>query len=286
MEQYVKQRDYSLEIQNNVIELKLRAERRLGELIKETVRPGNPQLLQDETIGRLPQGVSRTQSHRYQQAANVPEPEFETHLERVKTAGGLLTTTGVASRANIPEQQRRRFYLYIDEFQTFTSTATESYEQILSRARKYRLALILAHQQTGQIPTDLLRDIIGNVSTMVSFTVSHADATKFSKEFLTEQYDYKENKLFLEPTAPAEFITLKVGQAYCRMAGEAFKIKTFPITEKGNPEMAERVIARQQKVTQPSASAGRTAEEPAKESPQSKPATEDDIFSGDPGQVF
>lgn len=192
----------------------------------------------------------------------------------------------VASRANIPEQQRRRFYLYIDEFQTFTSTATESYEQILSRARKYRLALILAHQQTGQIPTDLLRDIIGNVSTMVSFTVSHADATKFSKEFLTEQYDYKENKLFLEPTAPAEFITLKVGQAYCRMAGEAFKIKTFPITEKGNPEMAERVIARQQKVTQPSASAGRTAEEPAKESPQSKPATEDDIFSGDPGQVF
>ena len=192
----------------------------------------------------------------------------------------------VASRANIPEQQRRRFYLYIDEFQTFTSTATDSYEQILSRARKYRLALILAHQQTGQIPTDLLRDIIGNVSTMVSFTVSHADATKFSKEFLTEQYDYKERKLFLEPTPPAEFIGLKVGQAYCRMAGEAFKIKTFPITEKGSPEMAERVIARQQNIKQRNVSAGRPAEEPAKESPQSKPATDDDIFSGDPGRVF
>ena len=61
------------QIQNDVLELKLRAERRLGELIGETVKPGNPQLLHDETIGRLPQGVSRTQSHRYQEAASVPE---------------------------------------------------------------------------------------------------------------------------------------------------------------------------------------------------------------------
>lgn len=70
------------------------------------------------------------------------------------------------------------------------------------------------------------------------------------------------------------------------MAGEAFKIKTLPITEKGSPEMAERVIARQQKIKQPSASTDSPVEEPAKESPQSKPATDDDIFSGDPGRVF
>ena len=57
----------------------------------------------------------------------------------------------------------------IDEFQTFTDVATTSYEKLLSRARKYRLGLILAHQQTGQIPLSLLKEIWGNVSTMVSF---------------------------------------------------------------------------------------------------------------------
>jgi len=91
------------------------------------------------------------------------------------------------SRADTPGHPFRRFYLYIDEFQTFTNAASDSYEKILSRARKYKLALILAHQQTGQIPDGLLRDIFGNVSTMVSFTVSHRDATRLSKEILIKQ---------------------------------------------------------------------------------------------------
>jgi len=183
----------------------------------------------------------------------------------------------VASRANMPQAERRRFYLYIDEFQTFTSTATTSYEKILSRARKYRLALILAHQQTGQIPSDLLRDIIGNVSTMVSFTVSHADATRLSKEFLTGR---RYSPDALEPTPPQEFIKLTVGQAFGKLGRQAFKMRTFPIKEKPDWQRAKEVIDRSRKryaLTRGQPSTPDKAE--------LKPST-DDVFSGDPGDVF
>jgi len=140
------------------------------------------------------------------------------------------------SRANIPEQKRKRFYLYIDEFQTFTNTASASYEKILSRARKYKLALILAHQQTGQIPDELLRDIFGNVSTMVSFTVSHRDATRLSKEILTEQDGQ------LKPTPPEKFIELEVGETYCKLGRESFKMKTPLITEQPNWDIKEKIL--------------------------------------------
>src|SRR3989344_1896339 len=71
-------------------------------------------------------------------------------------------------RVRIPEEERRDFYLYIDEFQNF---ATDSFASILSEARKYRLNLILAHQYVGQLVTDTstkVRDaIFGNVGTMI-----------------------------------------------------------------------------------------------------------------------
>lgn len=145
----------------------------------------------------------------------------------------------VASRANVPQEQRRRFYLYIDEFQTFTNTATSSYEKILSRARKYRLALILAHQQTGQIPGELLRDIFGNVSTMISFTVSHNDATKLSKEFLIKQ-DSEE----LKPMPLENLVSLQIGETYCKLGQESFKVKTFPTKEQPNFDTAQQIINR------------------------------------------
>ena len=141
------------------------------------------------------------------------------------------------SRANIPEQERRRFYLYIDEFQTFTNTATSSYEKILSRARKYKLALILAHQQTGQIPRELLMDIFGNVSTMVCFMISHNDATKFSKEFIVQG----------QPLPPEKFIELEVGETFCKLGKESFKMKTPLVTQKPNWDIKEKIIEQSRK---------------------------------------
>src|SRR2546428_9793492 len=66
------------------------------------------------------------------------------------------------SRANVPPSERRFFTLIADEFQRFAQSAATSYEQMLSRARKYGVGLVLAHQQTGQIPEQLMRGILGN----------------------------------------------------------------------------------------------------------------------------
>ncbi len=90
-------------------------------------------------------------------------------------------------RVRIPEDERRDFYLYVDEFQNF---ATDSFVNILSEARKYRLDLIIAHQYIGQLVTDTstaVRDaVFGNVGTMVSFRVGAADAEALELEFTPE----------------------------------------------------------------------------------------------------
>jgi len=90
-------------------------------------------------------------------------------------------------RVRIPEEERKDFYLYVDEFQNF---ATDSFVNILSEARKYRLDLVIAHQYVGQLVTDTstaVRDaVFGNVGTMVSFRVGAADAEFLEQEFTPE----------------------------------------------------------------------------------------------------
>ncbi len=84
------------------------------------------------------------------------------------------------SRADIPEEERRDFFLYVDEFQTF---ATESFADILSEARKYALGLIMAHQYVEQVPEAVTSAVFGNVGTIISFRVSAIDAEMLEKEF-------------------------------------------------------------------------------------------------------
>lgn len=84
------------------------------------------------------------------------------------------------ARVNIPEEQRRDFFLYVDEFQNF---ATESFTKILSEARKYRLNLTLANQYIAQIPEEVQKAIFGNCGSMASFVMGADDATFFTKEY-------------------------------------------------------------------------------------------------------
>lgn len=84
------------------------------------------------------------------------------------------------SRVDVPEKERRDFYLYIDEFQNFS---TDSFANILSEARKYRLNLILAHQYIEQLSEKVKPAVFGNVGTMVVFRVGAADAEELVKEF-------------------------------------------------------------------------------------------------------
>ncbi|HDQ22607.1 MAG TPA: hypothetical protein ENN28_01385 [Candidatus Uhrbacteria bacterium] len=84
------------------------------------------------------------------------------------------------SRVDIPEDARHDFYLYVDEFQNF---ATDSFADILSEARKYRLNLIIAHQYIEQLGEVVQPAVFGNVGTLICFRVGAADAEFLEKEF-------------------------------------------------------------------------------------------------------
>lgn len=84
------------------------------------------------------------------------------------------------SRADIAEEARVPFYLYIDEFQNFTSV--ESLASILSEARKYRLALTIAHQYTAQLGDALRAAVFGNVGTLVCMRVGFEDARLLAEQ--------------------------------------------------------------------------------------------------------
>jgi len=83
-------------------------------------------------------------------------------------------------RARVPEEQRTDFYLYIDEFQNFT---TDSIATILSEARKYKLNLIIAHQYMPQLKQEIRDAVLGNVGTIGAFRIGAEDAENLEKQF-------------------------------------------------------------------------------------------------------
>ena len=97
--------------------------------------------------------------------------------------GGMLITEiqlAAMSRVDIPESERKDFFLYVDEFQNF---ATPSFANILSEARKYRLSLIMAHQYVAQLDEVVADAVFGNVGSMVTFRVGAGDAESMEKEY-------------------------------------------------------------------------------------------------------
>lgn len=121
------------------------------------------------------------------------------------------------SRVNMPEQDRKDFFLYIDEFQNF---ATESFVNILSEARKYRLSLILGHQYIAQLDETVRDAVFGNAGTLVSFRVGADDAETLEKEF---------SPTFLMD----DFVNLNKYHIYVKLmidgiAGHPFSAETLP----------------------------------------------------------
>ena len=92
----------------------------------------------------------------------------------------LVNKLEAMDRVNTPEHERPDFHLYVDEFHNF---ATESFVVALSEARKFRLSLVLAHQYLGQLPDDILRAVIGNVGTLLTFRVGASDAETLEQEY-------------------------------------------------------------------------------------------------------
>jgi len=159
-----------------------------------------------------------------------------------KLLGGLLVTKlqlAAMSRVDIPEEERKDFFLYIDEFQNF---ATKSFITILSEARKYRLALILGHQYIAQLEDDeksghSMKDaVFGNIGTIVSFRLGAEDSEILEKEFT--------------PDIRAEdLINLPKYHVYVKLmidgiSGRPFSAKTlppFPIPEDSQKEKIIKV---------------------------------------------
>jgi len=100
--------------------------------------------------------------------------------------GGLLVTTiGLAaySRADIPSVERRDFFVYIDEFQSFTTLAMAN---MLSELRKYRVAFTVAHQYLHQLEADVRHAVLGNAGSIIAFRVGAEDAAYLAREFIPE----------------------------------------------------------------------------------------------------
>ena len=135
-------------------------------------------------------------------------------------------------RVDIPEDERQDFYLYVDEFQNF---ATESFANILSEARKYRLNLILANQYITQLDEKVADAIFGNAGTIISFRVGAADAELLEKEF---------DPVFLMN----DIVNLPKYNIYLKLmidgiAGDAFSATVLPpISLQGTSENEETVI--------------------------------------------
>jgi hypothetical protein len=133
------------------------------------------------------------------------------------------------SRVDTPEDQRPDFYLYVDEFQNFT---TESIAIILAEARKYRLDLIIAHQFIAQLRENIRDAVIGNVGSMVTFRVGADDA-----EFLAKQYEPTFNQ--------QDLMNIDNFNAYLKLlinnqTSTPFNIR-IPFRKEGNPEIASKI---------------------------------------------
>jgi hypothetical protein len=125
----------------------------------------------------------------------------------------LIGKFGLAalSRANVPPDERRDFYCYVDEFPLF---ATASIDTILSEARKYRLNLILAMQYLEQLDARLLGSVFGNVGNLIAFRVGARDAAVVAREF--------------EPHFSADdLVSLPHYHAYVRMTVDGAPAKPF-----------------------------------------------------------
>ncbi len=148
--------------------------------------------------------------------------------------GAMLITKiqlAAMSRVDMEEEDRQDFYLYVDEFQNFS---TESFANILSEARKYRLNLILANQYIAQLDESVRDAIFGNVGTIVSFRVGAADAEFLEKEF--------------EPIFTMnDIVNLPKYNIYLKLmidgiAGDAFSAVTLPPIEMDGEDSTEKVI--------------------------------------------
>ena len=144
-------------------------------------------------------------------------------LTKIKQAG--------MARAKLEPKDRHDFYLYVDEFQNIV---TDTFENILSEARKYGINLIVAHQYVGQLLPKVQQAVLGNIGSIISFRVGGDDATKLKPEF-APVFDVK------------DMINLGVGEFYVKMTidGESydpFSAETLRVLPATHPSYRQEIL--------------------------------------------
>jgi hypothetical protein len=135
-------------------------------------------------------------------------------LTKIKQAG--------MERARIPEKDRKDFYLYIDEFQ---NVVTQTFENILSEARKYAINLTIANQYMGQLLPQVQHAVLGNTGTLVCFRVGGEDAVKLKPEF-APLFDVKD---MINLAVTEFYIKMTIdGEAYDPFSAETLKVLPPP----------------------------------------------------------
>jgi hypothetical protein len=144
------------------------------------------------------------------------------------------------SRADVPESERRDFYLYVDEFQNFI---TDAFASILSEARKYHLGLVIAHQYLAQLQSqagaqgagssDLKDAVFGNAGTFITFRTGAEDAEILAKEFAPTFNEF-------------DLVNIERGNVYAKMlvngaAAKPFNMGTPLLPSDGSPEIAQAI---------------------------------------------
>ncbi len=156
----------------------------------------------------------------------------------VNLLGNLMITKiylAAMSRANLGADEMMKaapFYFYVDEFQNFVN---ESFAQILSQARKYNLALTVAHQYVEQMTDEVKAAVFGNVGSMILFRVGAEDAERFEKEFAPQ-------------FTMDDIVNLSARQIYLRLSidgvgSKPFSAKTLPPVALGTYNYTDTIVA-------------------------------------------
>lgn len=154
--------------------------------------------------------------------------------ENVSLLGAMIITKiyqAALARAEIDESSRVPFYLYVDEFQNF---ATDTFANILSEARKYKLSLTMSHQYISQLNDTIRKTVFGNVGSIISFRLGAEDAALLEQEF--------------SPRVKATDITnLGVQEIYLKMSvndevREAFSARTLGIEDNFENNFSAQIV--------------------------------------------
>jgi energy-coupling factor transporter ATP-binding protein EcfA2 len=140
----------------------------------------DPNLRRMLTVPAKPLRLRRVMDHG--QLLIVDLSKGEIGHDTANLLGGILVTSiGLAafSRASVPAHQRRPFWLYVDEFQEFT---TSSFANMVAELRKFGIGLVLAHQYLDQLEPDVRAAVIGNAATLISFRLGAQDAAFVARE--------------------------------------------------------------------------------------------------------